>query len=85
MPVSAKIARTLMPAASNGATLARLLSLALRAPGAKKRVVSAFMAYSTADHARSGTKKPSKRFGGDVGGERVKTVPRTTRRLCIET
>ena len=51
-PVAAEIARTLMPAASSGATLARLVSWALRASDAVNRVVSAFMAYFTASDKR---------------------------------
>src|ERR1700730_13999731 len=70
MPVSAEIARTLRPAASNGATVARLLSWALRALGAANRRVSAVMAYFTADDARSGTQSPTKRFVVDLDGER---------------
>jgi two-component system NtrC family sensor kinase len=44
-------------AASDGATLARLLSCALRALGDANRVVSALMFYFAADNARSGTRK----------------------------
>ena len=50
--VSAEIARTLKPSASSGATLARLVSWALRASDAANRVVSAFMAYFTASDKR---------------------------------
>jgi hypothetical protein len=48
MFVSAEIYRTVMPAASNGAILARLVSWASRAPDAANRVVSALMAYCSA-------------------------------------
>ena len=54
------------PDASNGGTLARLLCWVLGA----NRTASAFIFYFTADNAPSGTRNLSKRFNGDLGGER---------------
>jgi hypothetical protein len=68
MPVSDEIARTLRPAASNGATLARLVSWALRSPDAN-RVVAAVMLYCTADDARSGTHSPTLRWADETDNE----------------
>ena len=61
MPVSTEIARILRTAASNGATLARLLSWVSRASDAANRAVSVFIFCFTADNARSGTRNSIRR------------------------
>ena len=70
MPVSAEIARTLMPAASSGATLARLVSCLTHARGDAElaRCRCSYELYRKSE-ARSGTLYQCKWFGGDLGGE----------------
>jgi hypothetical protein len=67
IPVIADIAPTLMPAASSGAILARLVSCSSRALDDANDALCVLMNLAQ-NSTRAGTQNTSVRFGGDLGG-----------------